>query len=169
MVLDIQIDVHERVICPACCLLLCLGRGLGQHRSMTVSWATSEAVRRNMQAIKRRDTSIELSVRRGLHAVGWRFRVDFPPTPIRNKADIVFTRRRVAVFIDGCFWHRCPEHFKPPKQHTDYWGPKMERNVERDKSVTSRLEGAGWLVLRYWAHEPVDTIIADIGHELESR
>ena len=68
------------------------------------------------------------------------------------KADIVFTRRRVAVFIDGCFWHGCPEH--APRVNTHYWGPKLARNVERDQRVTATLRAAGWTVLRLWEHTP---------------
>lgn len=108
-----------------------------------------------MLANRRRDTSIELAVRRLLHAAGARYRVDFAPDPTnrRRRADIVFARAKVAVFMDGCFWHGCPEHFVPPRSNTEYWGPKIARNMERDRETTERLEALGWTVMRFWEHE----------------
>ncbi len=77
------------------------------------------------------------------------------PTAGRSpRPDVVFTRRRVAVFVDGCFWHGCPEHAAPPKKNSHYWGPKIARNIERDKEHDERLQAAGWTVVRLWAHEP---------------
>jgi len=107
---------------------------------------------------KARDTKPELAVRRLLHAHGFRYRVNFRPSrEIRRTADIVFTRRRVAVFIDGCFWHGCPLHGTSPTANADYWGPKLARNVERDLETTALLTAAGWTVLRFWEHEnPAD-------------
>lgn len=118
------------------------------------SWASTEAVRSTMRANRRRDTSPELRVRRLLHAAGLRYRVDAAPGPDRRRrADIVFTRARIAVFIDGCFWHGCPEHFVPPKTNSGYWGPKISANRDRDASTTESLTAHGWLVLRFWEHE----------------
>lgn len=106
-------------------------------------------------ANRRRDTKIELAVRRRIHAMGLRYRVDYPADTgdRRRRVDIVFTRARVAVFIDGCFWHGCPTHFVEPKNNADYWRPKIQRNRERDLESTARLESAGWTVLRFWEHE----------------
>jgi DNA mismatch endonuclease (patch repair protein) len=115
-----------------------------------------------MQANRRRDTLPELAVRRLLHADGLRYRVDFAPFDRRRRADIVFTRKRVAVFIDGCFWHGCPVHSAQPKANTDYWGPKLDRNVERDRETTASLEARGWTVLRFWEHDPPDRVAAAI-------
>ena len=110
-----------------------------------------------------RDTQPELLVRRALHARGLRFRVDLRPEPtLRTRADIVFTRRRIAVYIDGCFWHGCPLHGTSPKANADYWTPKLARNVERDREATVALEALGWIVLRFWSHEPVDEVVARI-------
>lgn len=106
-----------------------------------------------MQSNRRRDTSPELAVRRLLHADGFRYRVDFAPLGGRRRADIVFTRRRIAVFIDGCYWHGCPEHATHPKRNADYWGPKLAGNIVRDRETDELLRKAGWLVLRYWEHE----------------
>ncbi|MGU3645173.1 very short patch repair endonuclease [Microbacterium sp. C23T] len=121
---------------------------------MAESWATSDGTRKSMLANKRRDTSTELAVRRELHARGLRYRVDFAPVPgLRRRADIVFTRARIAVFIDGCFWHGCPLHGTAPKRNVEYWGPKLTANIERDRDTNRRLEAAGWRVMRFWEHE----------------
>lgn len=113
---------------------------------------------------KRRDTKPELAVRSALHRAGLRYRVDHPPVPgLRRRADIAFTRQRIAVFIDGCFWHGCPEHRTRPRRNADYWGPKIERNRERDRDTNERLAAAGWIVLRFWEHEPIDLIVSTIG------
>ncbi|MFD1574250.1 very short patch repair endonuclease [Agromyces cerinus subsp. nitratus] len=121
---------------------------------MADSWATSEGTRRSMLANKRRDTTTELAVRRLLHARGLRYRVDYAPVAeLRRRADIVFTRARIAVFLDGCFWHGCPEHATHPKRNAEYWGPKLAANIERDRDTDRRLEEAGWRVLRFWEHE----------------
>ena len=125
---------------------------------------SDENDRRTMLANRRKDTSPELAVRRRLHAAGLRYRVDYPAdaTDRRRRADIVFTRARVVVFIDGCFWHGCPEHFIAPKRNADYWGPKIERNIARDRTSTERLLDDGWQVLRFWEHEDPDDVATQI-------
>jgi DNA mismatch endonuclease (patch repair protein) len=108
-----------------------------------------------MRGIRRRDTKPERALRSALHRRGLRFRVDVPIS-IEGRSprpDIVFTRRRVAVFVDGCFWHGCSEHSSPPKQNSTYWGPKISRNIERDREHDARLAAAGWTVMRVWEHE----------------
>jgi len=117
-----------------------------------------------MQANRRRDTAPEMAVRRLLHSRGRRYRVDAEPVPgLRRRADIVFTRQRIAVFIDGCFWHGCPEHGRRTFQHNvEYWPGKIAGNVARDVDTTSKLGEAGWTVLRFWEHEPVQGIVAAI-------
>ncbi|WP_258934188.1 very short patch repair endonuclease [Nesterenkonia pannonica] len=128
------------------------------------SWAKTPAVRRNMQSIRSRDTKPELLVRRELHRRGWRFRVAYRPLPEdrRRTVDIAFTRLKVAVHIDGCYWHGCPEHFVPPKTNPDYWMPKIQRNTDRDKDTDQKLHAAGWTVLRFWEHEDPATVIQRI-------
>ena len=107
-----------------------------------------------MQGNRSRDTKPELAVRRLLHAKGLRYRVDFRPLPgLRRTADVVFIRARVAIFIDGCFWHGCPSHYRAPGSNTTYWSWKVSRNRERDIETTQRLVSEGWIVLRFWAHE----------------
>ncbi|TDC88821.1 very short patch repair endonuclease [Actinomadura sp. 7K507] len=133
-------------------------------RSITSSWASSPARRRNMQANRSRDTKPELEVRRALHRLGLRYRVAIAPDPgLRRRADIVFTRARVAVFIDGCFWHGCPEHGRSSFNHNaDYWPSKIAANVARDADTTDRLRHAGWLVLRFWEHEDTASVVERI-------
>lgn len=107
-----------------------------------------------MQANRARDTAPEIAVRRLLHAAGLRYRVAYRPEPrLRRTADIVFTRQRIAVFIDGCYWHACPEHGTTARSNAEYWSAKLARNVERDADTNTRLEVLGWTVLRFWEHE----------------
>jgi len=135
-----------------------------------MSWATNEATRKSMLGNRSRDTRPELLIRRALHARGFRFRVDLRPEPsLRTRADIVFTRRRIAVYIDGCFWHGCPLHATTPKSNESYWLPKLARNAERDAQSTASLEERGWLVLRFWEHESVDAVVARIAEMLPAR
>lgn len=106
-----------------------------------------------MQGNRRRDTSPELKIRRLLHAAGLRYRVDWPlPFDRRRRADIVFPKQRLVIFIDGCFWHGCPEHYVAPQRNADFWAAKIEGNINRDRDTDLRLEKAGWEVLRLWEH-----------------
>lgn len=127
------------------------------------SWASSEASRKVMQGNRSRDTSPELAVRRRLHAAGLRFRVARRPEPTLNRtADVVFTRQRIAVFIDGCYWHACPEHRTVAQANASYWSEKLARNVARDADTTKKLQSAGWTVLRFWEHEDPDRVAASV-------
>lgn len=117
-----------------------------------------------MRSNRRRDTGPEIAVRRALHRIGLRYRVDFP---VKNsgrsvRPDIVFTKQRIAVFIDGCFWHGCPLHATFPRTNAEYWLPKLHANKERDAATTRRLEDDGWTVLRFWEHEDADDIATRI-------
>lgn len=122
--------------------------------------ASSPVVAKTMSKIRRRDTKLELRVRRELHRRGLRFRVDYGPAP--GRPDIALTRAKVAVFLDGCFWHGCPLHGTWPKSNADWWKAKIGRNVGRDARVREQLEQEGWLVLRYWAHDDVDDICDEV-------
>jgi len=109
-----------------------------------------------MRSNRRRDTGPELALRRAVHKAGLRYRVDFPirvagHRPIR--ADLVFTRRRVAVFLDGCFWHGCPVHATSPVIRARFWADKIAVNRERDRRHDDVLAGGGWTVIRIWEHE----------------
>ena len=106
-----------------------------------------------MQANRGRDTAPELAVRRILHKAGLRYRVDFAPLGGRRRADIVFTRARLAVFIDGCFWHSCPEHATVPKNNRQWWLQKLDANRTRDADTDRVLTEQGWTVVRVWEHE----------------
>jgi DNA mismatch endonuclease, patch repair protein len=117
-----------------------------------------------MQGNRSTDTAPEVDLRRALHASGLRFRKDFVVRvdAARTKADVVFTRRRVAVFIDGCFWHGCPKHCRMPTRNRDYWEAKIGRNRERDERITVALMAAGWRVVRIWEHEPIEQATARV-------
>ncbi|MBN7457369.1 very short patch repair endonuclease [Mycobacteroides abscessus subsp. abscessus] len=108
-----------------------------------------------MLSNRRRDTKPELAVRRLVHGMGMRYRVDYAPLPTnkRSRADLVFTRRKVAVFIDGCFWHGCPQHHTVAATNADYWAAKVRENRARDERTNRTLVEAGWTVLRFWEHE----------------
>ena len=128
-------------------------------RKPSESWASSEGTRRSMLGNVRRDTVPELAVRRELHRRGLRYRVDYPlPMAPRRRADIAFTRYKVAVYIDGCFWHGCPDHATSPSRNADYWLPKLSGNKARDEETTRMLTDAGWTVLRFWEHQAPITV-----------
>lgn len=133
-------------------------------REPEIPRASSEHARRTMKANRRKDTSIERQVRSKLFASGVRYRVDFAPDAAnkRRRADIVFTKARVAVFLDGCFWHGCAEHFIMPKTNADYWSAKIARNRARDLETNERLISLGWAVRRYWEHQDADDIVRDL-------
>lgn len=116
-----------------------------------------------MQRQRRRDTTRELEIRRALHALGYRFRVDYRmEASLRTRGDIVFTRRRLVVFVDGCFWHGCPEHATAPKTNAEWWKEKLAANVARDRRVDTQLTDRGWTVLRVWEHESVADAVVKI-------
>ena len=115
-----------------------------------------------MKANRRADTKPELALRSALHALGYRYRKDFRlDLPARRvRPDIAFTARKVAVFVDGCFWHACPDHGSQPKNNEWYWSPNLARNVERDRAADAALAQAGWIVVRLWEHVPVTEAVA---------
>jgi DNA mismatch endonuclease, patch repair protein len=107
-----------------------------------------------MRSNRGRDTGPELALRRALHARGLRYRVDHPlPFDRRRRADVMFTRAMIAVFVDGCFWHGCTDHGRVPRSNSAFWSAKIERNRARDADTSQRLEALGWGVLRFWEHE----------------
>ena len=121
------------------------------------SWATSDATRAVMRANRGRDTRPERALRSAAHAIGLRYRVGIRPLPqLRRTADLVFPRARVAVFMDGCFWHGCPQHFRAATINHDFWAAKIAGNRTRDSDTDRRLEEAGWKVIRVWEHEDPD-------------
>jgi len=107
-----------------------------------------------MRGNRSAETSPEVALRSELHRRGRRFRKHHQPIPgLRCRADLVFAGARVAVFVDGCFWHRCPEHGTEPRTNSDYWEAKLERNVARDRRNDVALKAAGWSVVRVWEHD----------------
>ena len=116
---------------------------------------SSESASKVMRGNRRRDTTPELRLRRELHRRGLRYRVDFrvPSLDVITRPDLVFTRAKVAVYVDGCFWHGCPTHGTSPKANSSYWTPKIARNRARDERNTTKLRGAGWTVVRAWEHD----------------
>ncbi|MCA0156078.1 very short patch repair endonuclease [Tsukamurella sp. M9C] len=128
------------------------------------SWATDGGVRRSMQSNRRRDTGPELALRREVHRRGLRFFVDRAPLRelARRRADLVFPRLKVAVYLDGCFWHGCPEHHSVSKTNAQFWATKVANNRARDEDTNQRLEEAGWTVIRVWEHEDPAVAAAEI-------
>lgn len=118
------------------------------------SSASSPAVRAVMRANRRRDTGPEIALRRELYRRGLRYRVDVRPLArLRRTADIVFTADRIAVFVDGCFWHGCPSHHRPAIKNSEFWLQKIAANQDRDRDTSTKLREAGWTVIRVWEHE----------------
>lgn len=111
----------------------------------------NEVVRRQMRSMPRRDTQVEVALRRELHRLGLRFRVNYRELP--GTPDIALTRARIAVFVDGCFWHRCPDHGSRPKNNADWWASKLDSNVARDRRKDHELINMGWLPIHVWEHE----------------
>ncbi|MFI6870853.1 very short patch repair endonuclease [Nocardia sp. NPDC050406] len=118
---------------------------------------TDAATRARMARQRRVGTKPEVALRRELHRRGARFFVDRAPLAgLRRRADIVFPRRKVAVYVDGCFWHSCPEHATSPKNNARWWAEKLAANVVRDRDTDARLAAAGWTVVRVWEHDSAD-------------
>jgi DNA mismatch endonuclease (patch repair protein) len=145
-----------------------MARGAGGNRPYPP--AASEGRSANMRAIKRTGTKPEEALRRALHRLGYRYRKDHRidlSGGVRVRPDIVFTARKVAVFVDGCFWHVCPEHGRQPTVNEWYWAPKLRRTMERDRAADIALIAAGWRVVRLWEHVPLDdaktAVIAALG------
>ena len=119
---------------------------------------SSVAVSAAMRGNRRSDTKPERAIRSLLHGRGYRFRKDFviDAENLRVRADIAFTRQRIAVFVDGCFWHRCADHGNRPRANAEYWSRKLDGNVARDRRVNEALRAEGWTVIRIWEHEAPD-------------
>jgi len=127
--------------------------------SSTAITPSSKEASRRMKKVRRAGTSAEMELRRALHARGLRYRVNAPVLPDkRRRVDIAFPAARVAVFVDGCFWHGCPEHATWPASNADFWRQKIETNRRRDRDTDAQLREAGWQVLRVWEHEDPETM-----------
>jgi DNA mismatch endonuclease (patch repair protein) len=132
--------------------------------------ASSNQVQSRMRATRRRDTPAELAIRSLIHRLGLRYRVDVSPLKgIRRRADLVFASSRVAVFVDGCFWHGCPEHATWPKANAEFWRKKISTNKLRDADTNEVLTDAGWVVLRFWEHDDPDRCARMIANAVRRR
>jgi DNA mismatch endonuclease, patch repair protein len=131
---------------------------------MTGSWASSPASRAVMRANPGRDTRPELALRSAAHKLGLRYRVNIRPLKeLRRTADMVFPKAKIAVFLDGCFWHGCPEHHRSARGATaEFWNDKIVDNRRRDIDTDNRLRAAGWRVFRVWEHEDPDKAASEI-------
>ena len=128
---------------------------------------TKEKRSKIMSAIRSKNTNPEIMLRKALWAKWLRFRIQYG----KEKIDIAFPSKKLAVFVDGCFWHGCPIHSHLPKSNEEYWTPKLKRNIERDQEKNERLEAEGWKVLRFWEHELMNKgeVIKKIESELRSQ
>jgi DNA mismatch endonuclease (patch repair protein) len=117
-----------------------------------VDTVTKETRSKIMSAIRSKNTKPEIMLRKALWSKGFRFRIQYG----EEKIDVAFPAKKVAVFVDGCFWHGCPIHAHIPKSNKVYWLPKLKKNTERDKAKNDRLHQKGWIVLRFWEHELSD-------------
>ncbi len=128
--------------------------------------ATTERVARSMRSNRSRDTALEIRIRSALFAAGLRYRKHVRPVSgLRYEADVVFARHRLVVFIDGCFWHGCPDHHRRPlatASNRDWWLAKLQTNAERDRKVDALLSEQGWTVLRIWEHESDDDAVQKV-------
>jgi DNA mismatch endonuclease (patch repair protein) len=124
---------------------------------------SSSKVSSRMQRQRSRDTEIEVALRSALHKKGLRFRIHRRPLPsLRREADIVFPSARVAVFVDGCFWHGCLEHASWPAANAEWWRAKIEANRKRDEDTDRKLEAAGWKAVRIWEHVPIEAGVGKV-------
>jgi DNA mismatch endonuclease (patch repair protein) len=132
------------------------------------SWASSAGIRRSMQSNRGRDTALELRIRSALHREGLRFRKHVRPLPgLRCTADVVFPRERLAIFIDGCFWHSCPTHASYPKANRELWQAKLNATRERDNRNRTALKKAGWHVMQIWEHEDLTRTVTRVKTKLD--
>ena len=132
------------------------------------SWASSAGVRRSMRSNRSEDTTPEVLVRSELQRAGLRFRKHFRPHPgARTTIDIAFTKWRLGVFVDGCFWHGCPDHKRVrPVTNAAWWAEKLDGNIARDRTTDARLRADGWTILRCWEHEDVSSVVARVAATL---
>ena len=146
------------------------GETKGNARAARRPPPSSEAVRKRMKSTPQRDTPAELRVRRLLHAMGLRYTIDASPlSDSARRADIVFRRARVAVFVDGCFWHGCPVHVTWPRANARFWREKIHANMKRDADTNLQLERQGWIAIRIWEHEEAARAAHHVAKQVKAR
>lgn len=139
-------------------------------KTMQAPVPLDDATRRRLVRQRRSDTTVELRLRQLLHRAGLRYFVDRPLREFpRVRPDVVFPRPRIAVFVDGCFWHACPQHGTAPKNNAAWWSAKLAANVERDRRIAAMLTERGWLVLRFWEHELPEAMARMVFDAVKSR
>jgi DNA mismatch endonuclease (patch repair protein) len=144
---------HKNVKGPS----ISVSRSAERTRTLKAPAASCEATRHRMLAVRQRDTGPELALRKAVHRLGLRYFVDSAPMPsLRRRADLVFPRIRLAVFVDGCFWHGCEQHRVPPVANASWWQLKIARTRSRDKDTSAQLQAAGWTVIRVWEHDDAE-------------
>jgi DNA mismatch endonuclease (patch repair protein) len=114
-------------------------------------FSTTPERSKTMSAIRAKDTKPEISLRKALWSMGVRNYRKYPKLP--GKPDLIFPKHKIVVFVDGCFWHGCPKHFRTPKSNKNYWDQKIVRNTERDREVSAKLKEMGYKVIRVWEHD----------------
>ncbi|MEU0130535.1 very short patch repair endonuclease [Streptomyces sp. NPDC006289] len=136
---------------------------------MSTAEPSSPDVSARMSRQARRDTAPEVAVRKLLHASGYRYRLnERVPHMSRRTIDIAFTKAKVAVFLDGCFWHGCPAHATQPRSNAEWWRQKLDRNMARDVETTAHLVAEGWTVLRFWEHELPAQVAEQVANAVDS-
>lgn len=129
--------------------------------------ASTVLVAARMSRQRRRDTAPEVAVRRVLFARGLRYRVNYPvPGMNRRTIDIAFTRAKIAVFLDGCYWHGCPIHGTRPRANAEWWASKLDRNQQRDAETSKYLATHAWIVLRFWEHDAVEHVVDTVSDQI---
>lgn len=131
--------------------------------------ASTPLIRARMASQRRKDTAPEMALRRALHARGLRYRVDVPVVGTRRRGDLVFKSAKVVVFVDGCFWHGCPQHGTIPKRNASWWAEKIAANVRRDRDTDRILTQRGWAVVRVWEHESTEDAVRRVFRVVRSR
>lgn len=127
--------------------------------------SSSPEASHRMAKVRQKGTNAEIALRREMFRIGLRYRVDYEVLKKpRRIADIVFPGRRIAIFVDGCFWHGCPEHATWPKQNAEFWRQKIEANRQRDADTNERLQSLGWTVLRFWSHQSPTEAARAVAH-----
>ncbi len=125
--------------------------------------ALSPTVSKNFRETRTRDTGPEMALRRSLHKCGLRYRLQWPvPGKARRTMDIAFPGLKIAVFIDGCYWHGCPKHGETPKNNRAWWKEKIASNQARDHQTEQHLQQLGWIVLRFWEHQPINEMCENV-------
>ena len=132
--------------------------------------SSSHDASQRMARVRQKGTRCEIELRKALHARGLRYRIQVPLlSKPRRVVDVVFPSARIAVFIDGCFWHGCPEHASWPKTNSNFWRSKIETNRARDTDTNQRLDSLGWKTIRVWEHEDPDEAAACIAELVKTR